>query len=93
MMGSLVITYLAVGVAYFLMAVLNAWYVRDTIYRYPNAYWPETASRKEAESALMVFLTPVWPLVVLAVLVASAWSLVQDVLDYYFKTNRKEGDR
>ena len=92
MMGSLVITYLAVGGVYFLVAVWNSWYVRSTIDIYPNSFWPGEAEQERAVSALMVFLTPVWPLVVLAALVASAWSLVQDVLDYYFKSNRKEGD-
>ena len=93
-MGSLV-TYLAVGGVYFLGAVWNAWYVRDTIYRYPNAYWPETASRKKAESALMVLLTPIWPVFLVAAPVAvvmAVWALVQDVRDGYCKTNRKEVD-
>ena len=83
-MTGLVITYLAVGGVYFLVAVWNAWYVRHTIDVWPSSYWPGEAEQERADSALMVFLTPVWPVIVIAAVVTAVWSLVQDVRAYYF---------
>lgn len=84
--------YLVISLVSLLAAIFYALYVRDVVDRYPGIYGPDVDAKKLAESALLVFLAPAWPVAALVAVARAIWSLVQDVLAYYFKSNRKEGD-
>lgn len=87
------VAYSIIGFLYLVVALINAGHVRDSINRYPGEYPPEVVAKEKADSALLALLTPVWPGVVLFFVARVTWMHVKDVRAYYFKSNRKEGDR
>lgn len=89
-----IILYLIVAFGFLFAASFNAHEVRESIELYPGhgTYGSEVDAKEKADSALLVLLTPVWPGILLFFAARGIWSLVKDVRNYYFKSNRKEGD-